>query len=133
MTTTERNGSAEVCVGVLDGTLGRSFTFLFETFDGERVFFIAVAVEAIVFDFIDDSDLATMNVDYTSTTTNLTLTLTDTEECVVIDITADDLPEGREGFSVGISSPAERGVMLSPDQGTIIIEGSVCDHLQTQA
>ncbi len=42
--TTERNGSAEVCVRVLDGRLGRNFTFLFETLEGENLDFIFILV-----------------------------------------------------------------------------------------
>ena len=43
--------------------------------------------------------------------------------CFTVSITADNIPESREVFGTFIFVGEERGVVLSPDEGTVVIEG----------
>ena len=72
---------------------------------------------------VDTLNMATADVDYVTLNSSLTLTPMDNVTCFQVSITADDVPEATEVFSVQISNDGESGVTLSPNETLILIQG----------
>ncbi len=63
-------------------------------------------------------------MDYSDVSMELTFSESVSSECVQINITGDDLPEGDETFDVVLTSSVSE-VTLFPDTVTVTIEGQV--------
>ncbi len=69
------------------------------------------------------ADVATMDVDYSSVTIYITFIPPVIVICIPVNITGDDVLEETEVFGIHVEIGSERGVLLTPDGGIVIIEG----------
>ena len=62
----------------------------------------------------------------------VTVTSTDSNECVVVHFDDDTVYEETESLTVSLSQSGQQGVQLSPDTATIFItndDGEICKHV----